>query len=111
MNDETKFTWSRIGLAFPEWKNGITEKEYNLCFPKTPKYQGEKINSSIENYGLEITLAQEFPKWINEDKKMIEKIYRDLSEKVYKEVLHEFNKSLPIFESWRKFIQKHNERE
>jgi hypothetical protein len=103
-----EFTWSGISLAFPEWKEDMLNKQYQICFPKLPKFSGERISLDLNDYGIDIILNQNIPNWISDDKTRIKKMYKDLSKKVLEEISSEFKKSLPILESWRNFIQKHD---
>jgi len=106
------FDWSRIGFWFPEFdKDGAFIPEPN------PRYNNGVINFSMENgYGGQIFLNQEIPKWIEDNKGLINKdklnkYFENNSKKIYHRVLNELTEALPIFEKWRKFISKHNGRE
>jgi hypothetical protein len=109
MSNEDEFTWSRISLTFPEWKEDMSDKQYKMCFPRLPKFFEEKINLDLNDYGLEITLNQNVPKWAyKNEQKMLKKIYKDLSKKVLEDVSSEFKKSLSTIEGWRHLIAKYD---
>jgi len=113
MSDEFKFTWERMNLCFPEWKRDMTEVKFNNYFPKSPDFSGEQVSFAYKKeYGVQMFLNQTIPVWIKETSKeecvMIERMYLDLSYKLYNETVMELDGSFKIIEGWRQFIAKHD---
>jgi hypothetical protein len=115
MDDCFKFTWLRMSLCFPEWKEDMLESDFSCCFPKSPNFSSEQISFAYKNeYGIQMFLNQTIPLWIkNASEKeyaMIEKMHSDLSHKLYNEFIKELDSSFETLEGWRKSISKHNGR-
>lgn len=111
--NKDKLDWEGINLYFPEWKrgsNGIGEHFWKEFLPQA-KFGEEKIKVLFKDYGLEIHLNQKVPSWINEKEKSgVEKTYANLSKEVYNGIISNLNDSYLIFESWRNFVRKLDEK-
>jgi len=111
MDIDNKFTWSSLNLYFPEWSKNMSENERRLYLPEEVQLNKDgKINATYRNsYLLEIYLNQEIPKWMSaKGREMVERMYKDLSQKVYEDVVKQLDSSYEIFEKWRDFVMKLN---
>jgi hypothetical protein len=111
MANEFKFTWSRIGLCFPEWKIDMKQTEFDHYFPSIPDFSGGQISFRYkDDYGIQVHLNQIIEPWLEiapeKVKTAVSKMHSDLSHKLHAEVVKDLDSSINILESWRKFVNR-----
>jgi len=116
MDNDFKFTWSRMSLCFPENKKDLDSigMQFNIYYPKSPDFSEGQISFAYKkDYGVQMFLNQTIEPWLEtapEDiRKIILKTHSDLSHKLYGETLKELDVSFDILEGWRKFVSKYAE--
>jgi hypothetical protein len=113
MDNDFKFTWSRMSLCFPEHKEDMNRigMKFNPYYPESPKFMNDNISFAYKkDYGVQMFLNQPIEHWLQiapeEVRLAVEKMHSDLSHKLYEETIKDLNSSFDIFEGWRKFITK-----
>ena len=117
-NLQDKFTWERMGLFFPEWANdsvtGVKEDIFWKDLSESPTFIDGRVSFLFNrDYGIEISLRHEIPKWLPLGEttigtQTIKEHYKELSQGVYEDVSAQLNSSFGVFESWRPFIKSWN---
>ncbi|MDP2672415.1 MAG: hypothetical protein Q8O84_01240 [Nanoarchaeota archaeon] len=113
------FTWSRMNLLFPEYfKEPLHDKASLLkSYPISPEFSLNSVCFRVnKEYGVQLFQNQEIPDWLKKEDikvngKSIEEFFYKSFEKVYNEVQKDLKNSFEIFESWRSFIKKFNNKE